>query len=247
MFLQSYFGLLLRFSTYLSQIKQALYLSYQNQMLSPRVIIYISLVLAGLLVLMTVFFLVAPELFSVLDHKYQLQKKRKAWPESLAIFLNDAISTETVGIWYSLLTFLLVVLGEWQVLGIALASILTSSLIFFSLKRITQRPRPTDAKIQLFDYSFPSGHTTAGFVMMLSLALVISQFVSEFWWVVLYLLAWGVGLLVGRSRRYLKVHWITDIIAGMVLGIWCFLSAYLFFFYFGDAIIGAIEFVFTRL
>ena len=49
------------------------------------------------------------------------------------------------------------------------------------------------------------------------------------------------------SRRYLKVHWLSDVVVGAVLGSGCFLFSYLLFFYFGDALIQALEQVFFSL
>lgn len=48
---------------------------------------------------------------------------------------------------------------------------ISASIGFRAVKRITQRPRPQDAVLKFKDYSFPSGHTTAGFVFFLSLAM----------------------------------------------------------------------------
>ena len=63
---------------------------------------------------------------------------------------------------------------EYRILGIGISSIVTVSIAFWSLKRITQRPRPKDALIRFKDYSFPSGHTSAGFVFFLSFALALT-------------------------------------------------------------------------
>ena len=85
---------------------------------------------------------------------------------------------ETVGIAYSYLTFLFMCYGLWRMLGIALSSMLLSCIIFRALKRITQRARPQDALLTLSDYSFPSGHTTAGFVIFLTIAMILSSLFS---------------------------------------------------------------------
>ena len=63
-------------------------------------------------------------------------------------------------------------------LGIALSSMLLSCIVFRALKRITQRARPQDALLTLSDYSFPSGHTTAGFVIFLTIAMILSSLFS---------------------------------------------------------------------
>lgn len=110
---------------------------------------------------MTIILLTFPEFFAKRDQNHQLKKKRTPFLEKVALVISHAIAMETIGISYSLLTFVLVYYGQWKLLGIALSSIVVSSLIFWGLKRITQRMRPSDALLQLSDYSFPSGHTSA--------------------------------------------------------------------------------------
>ncbi|MFN2457500.1 MAG: phosphatase PAP2 family protein [Chitinophagaceae bacterium] len=65
-------------------------------------------------------------------------------------------------------------------------------------------------------HSFPSGHTATAFTMALLLAAIIR---SNSWACILPLIA----LLVGYSRVYLGEHFLTDVCAGMAIGI---LSAY---------------------
>ena len=61
-------------------------------------------------------------------------------------------------------------------------------------------------------HSFPSGHAAAAFTM----ALIISYMVNKkLWSFILPILA----LLVGYSRVYLAQHFLTDVFAGMCIGI----------------------------
>lgn len=88
--------------------------------------------------------------------------------------------------------------------------------IYFIIKSFVKRERPfnmIDEIENLIDppdkYSFPSGHTAAAFVMA---ALISFQF--PFLKIGLYSLA----SLIGFSRLYLRVHYPTDVLAGIVLG-----------------------------
>ena len=88
--------------------------------------------------------------------------------------------------------------------------------LYFVLKKIFKRRRPYNV-VPSFkqihrpsdEFSFPSGHTTAGFMV----AYLISHF---FAWALIPVYIWA--SLIGLSRVMLRVHFVSDIIAGMLLG-----------------------------
>jgi membrane-associated phospholipid phosphatase len=94
------------------------------------------------------------------------------------------------------------------------------------LKNIFQRTRPFDVNtvIQLLvakprDYSFPSAHTSFSFATVT--ALFFSGALKK-WRVPLLVLA----CLIAFSRMYLYVHYPTDILGGLLTGIFCGWAAY---------------------
>jgi undecaprenyl-diphosphatase len=104
---------------------------------------------------------------------------------------------------------------------------LSAGLIAYSLelplyklvKHLIKRDRPCEALADVHRrivpsdrFSFPSGHTAAAFVM----AVLIAHFFP-----LLTVPAVGWAVLVGLSRIYLGVHYPTDILAGMGLGMFC--------------------------
>ncbi|MFD2176427.1 phosphatase PAP2 family protein [Veronia pacifica] len=87
--------------------------------------------------------------------------------------------------------------------------------IYVTLKRSFRRARPSDLPSFITPsdlYSMPSGHTAAAFLM----ASLLSHFYPE--WEPVY---WCWAAMIGISRVLLGVHFATDILAGMVLGLSC--------------------------
>jgi undecaprenyl-diphosphatase len=86
-------------------------------------------------------------------------------------------------------------------------------------KAVVQRPRPPEALwvIAAHGWAFPSGHTANATVMFAAGASLVTIFVSKQRWRVL---AWALALLatalVGFSRIELGVHWMTDVVSGLV-------------------------------
>lgn len=125
-------------------------------------------------------------------------------------------------IFITMFTLGLVIFGSDQnkLVGIeALLSLGISQIIVHSLKMIMSRERPYNIieqlntfGIDLSDYSFPSGHTTASFSLATTLALNIPKLS-----IVVFLLA----AIIAISRIYLGVHYPTDVVAGVILGIGC--------------------------
>lgn len=85
------------------------------------------------------------------------------------------------------------------------------------LKNLVARPRPytqiPELKIlvdQLRDYSFPSGHTCASFAA----ACTFRRMLPKKWGRLALVLAF----LIGLSRLYVGVHYLSDVIVGGIIG-----------------------------
>ncbi len=100
--------------------------------------------------------------------------------------------------------------------GIFLASVtIVTGILIKLLKEIFQRARPLNALIQESGFSFPSGHTTTTVVF---LGLIIYLFASKKHKLEAILIATLIVFLVGFTRIYLQVHWLTDIVGGVFVG-----------------------------
>ena len=215
--------------------------------MTPKILAYLSIIIWTIVLSVTILMIIFPKLFLKIDERLQLKKPRTPWKERFALRINHAISPLTVSIFYAIIGVILALAGQRHILGIVFCSMISASIGFRAVKRITQRPRPQDALLKFKDYSFPSGHTTAGFVFFLSLAMAWSWVLENHFAWILYTLALIWWIIVWWSRWYIKVHWVTDIIIWALLGCGCFIFSYLLFVYFGDAVIQAIEKVFFTL
>lgn len=96
-----------------------------------------------------------------------------------------------------------------------------SALLNQILKRIVQRPRPTEYRlIEENGYSFPSGHSMVsaafyGFFIYLIFKNVKNKYIK--WGCISFLSI--IIVLIGTSRIYLGVHYTSDVMAGFVISI----------------------------
>ncbi len=214
---------------------------------TPRQLAYISISLAIIVLIASICMLIFPEGINKSDRYFAFNWEYKNRLLKLAFFLNYAITPLTVSLFYFIMTVVLALNEEYRILWIWVSSIIIVSIIFWCLKRITQRPRPKEALIHFKDYSFPSWHTSAGFVFFLSFALALTWTLNIQYYEFVFLLALLWWCLIARSRWYIKVHWLSDVVIWSLLWIWCFIFSYLLFFYFWDAIFHTIELVFYSL
>ena len=87
------------------------------------------------------------------------------------------------------------------------------------LKHIVRRVRPCNRQenfrlpsLKLTSYSFPSGHTLSSFAAAEMLSLYFTQYRLVFM---------SMAFLIAVSRLYLYVHYPTDVIVGLIIGVLC--------------------------
>jgi undecaprenyl-diphosphatase len=121
-------------------------------------------------------------------------------------------------LWYSLGAILLAGGGPrgYAAVGAAGSAAILGIFVFKALKKVSHRPRPCEVQPHCWarvlppdKFSFPSGHTMTAF----SIALVVSYFYPTLEWP-LYFLAVSIAV----SRIVLGMHFLSDVLAGAVLG-----------------------------
>ena len=89
------------------------------------------------------------------------------------------------------------------------------------LKRILQRPRPTEYRIiEETGYSFPSGHSMISMAFYGYLIYLIYKYVKNKYikWISIILLSILI-CVIGISRIYLGVHYTSDVLGGFLISI----------------------------
>jgi undecaprenyl-diphosphatase len=122
-------------------------------------------------------------------------------------------------LWYGL-GILLVFFGGQQrfsAVGAAGSAGIASVFVFMALKRLSQRPRPCQLEPHCWSkvlppdrFSFPSGHTMTAF----SIAIVVSYFYPSLEGALFFL-----AVSIAVSRIVLGMHFLSDVLAGVVLGV----------------------------
>ena len=96
----------------------------------------------------------------------------------------------------------------------------TCGLAMPLLKNIFSRERPNIYRlIEISGYSFPSGHTTSATTMYLTLAIILLSIMKKLNKYFVFSIAVLGIVIIGGSRIYLGVHYPTDVMAGICLGI----------------------------
>ena len=115
---------------------------------------------------------------------------------------------------------------RWIELAVLAAGVAAIAFGVDSIKGWTDRPRPPDPLVSWEGSSFPSGHAANATVytwLAVTLALRIRPSLAHRG----VLIGAGIALtvLIGLSRAYLRVHWLSDVSGGWALGVSAFAAA----------------------
>lgn len=153
-----------------------------------------------------------------------IQENLRGAMDSFWIFIT---SLANKGIFWILVGVALLLFKKTRQTGITLliALIINHVMTNMILKDLFARPRPYVASPELVtlieklsSYSFPSGHTSVSF----SGALVLQRMMPKKVWIPALILA----CMIGFSRMYVGVHFPTDVLGGVVIGIIASTAAY---------------------
>ena len=123
---------------------------------------------------------------------------------------------------------------KWRSTAIMLMSLSATGFFVGFMKEFFLRVRPDNALQVLTDPSFPSGHSAISAAFFTIVAYVVATHVKH--WVVresLITICVGIPILIALSRLVLNVHWFSDVVAGLSLGVFIATGSILFIRYVG--------------
>jgi undecaprenyl-diphosphatase len=153
------------------------------------------------------------------DHRLMRRMNRWRAPRWIRYWMIAATRMGDGWLWYALGAMLLLYGGpqRFAAIGAAGSSAILGIFVFKLLKRLSQRSRPCQLEPHCWSkvlppdkFSFPSGHTMTAF----SIALVVSYFYPALEGTLFF-----VAFSIAVSRIVLGMHFLSDVLAGIVLGV----------------------------
>jgi membrane-associated phospholipid phosphatase len=141
-------------------------------------------------------------------------------------FLGSELTVTFLAVSLPILIFVLKKRKYYKTAVLMTANIALGALFNQILKYLFRRPRPDILRmIEISGYSFPSGHSMSS---MIFYGFIAYLFIKNGRHWSRYLFAGAVGfmiLMIGISRIYLGVHYASDVLAGLLIGLgWLILA-----------------------
>jgi undecaprenyl-diphosphatase len=154
------------------------------------------------------------------DHRLMRKVNRWSAPRWVRLWMICATRGGDGWLWYAMLAAVLLFGGveRYHAAGAAALSAAIGIALFLWLKRFTGRKRPCHFEPHCWatllppdQFSFPSGHTITAFAMAASLSAFYPDLTIGLYFC---------SLSIAASRILLGMHFLSDVLAGAVLGYW---------------------------
>jgi undecaprenyl-diphosphatase len=155
---------------------------------------------------------------SARDHNMMLRISRWSPPHWVRVWMTSSSRAGDGWLWGSFAIPILWLGGQrrYEAMAVLASAALTGILVFLLLKRMCSRPRPCEIApigwkelVPPDRFSFPSGHSITAFAMVVPLSLFYPAFMVEFMFC---------AVSVASSRVVLGLHFLSDVVAGSLMG-----------------------------
>ncbi len=152
------------------------------------------------------------------DHSVMRRANNWEAPRWVRLYVISATRGGDGWLWYAMGLAILVLGGKerFQAVGAAGIASVLSILMFLWLKRLTGRRRPCQIEPHCWatllppdQFSFPSGHTMTAFAVAIPLSLFYPTLVIGLFFC---------ALSIATSRILLGMHFLSDVVAGALIG-----------------------------
>lgn len=163
-----------------------------------------------------------PPLTIDFDFTHAVQQYQPQWLTVMMRLISDVIDPATLCVFGVLAAAYLFWRKHDRRTIVMIVAITAGNFLTLILKPLIARPRPDADVVNVLvrepGYGFPSGHAVAVVLLGGTIALLVQRLAlhHQRLWVALVAL---IILLVGYSRIYLGVHWLSDVVAGYVVGL----------------------------
>jgi len=149
-------------------------------------------------------------------------RRRTPWLTITAVDVT-ALGSITLVVLFSAFTLVVLLvlrdrLGALQLLGASVGA----GILTLVTKNIIERIRPEEAQrlIVVSGFSYPSGHSVSTSALYVTIAIIAGRYVQHTGArAAIFLAVSAVLIMVGTSRVYLGVHYATDVVSGISLGV----------------------------
>jgi membrane protein DedA with SNARE-associated domain/membrane-associated phospholipid phosphatase len=149
-----------------------------------------------------------------------LQSLRTPWGDRIMVFVTEFGDGTVIALVAVAVLAWLLWLRNWRVAGYWSAAIVFGQLAAAIFKLGIQRARPlANYSDGISSYAFPSGHAVMSTVVYGFLAVLIARQLSRSSRWVVYAMAASMIGAIAMSRLYLGVHWMSDVLGGLSLGL----------------------------
>lgn len=156
----------------------------------------------------------------IIRRDYSLMHRANSWhaPRWMRAYVIGSTRVGDGWLWYAMGLAILAFGGEhrYAAVGSATLASILSVLLFMGVKRCTSRRRPCEIAPHCWatllppdQFSFPSGHTMTAFAVAIPLMLYYHE---------LTITLLFCALSIALSRILLGMHFLSDVVAGAVLG-----------------------------